>query len=93
MKEIGLREANLHFSRYIKMVKDGKEIVLTDRGKPLAIIKPFKQEEDPEARIRQMEEQGLLSPSVKGEFPLHKLVILKGMPLSTIVAEEREERV
>jgi prevent-host-death family protein len=93
MKKIGLREANLHFSRYIKMVKGGKEIVLTDRGKPLAIIKPFKQEEDPEGRIRQMEEQGLLSPSVKEEFPLHKLVILKGMPLSMIVVEEREERI
>jgi len=35
---MGLREANQRFSRAIKAVKAGQEVVLTERGTPLAIF-------------------------------------------------------
>ena len=35
---IGLREANQQFSKAIKAVKAGEEVVLTERGKPVAVI-------------------------------------------------------
>ena len=38
---MGLREANQNFSKAIKAVKQGKEVVLTERGKPIAVIKPL----------------------------------------------------
>ncbi len=36
---IGLREANQRFSKAIKAVKAGQEVILTERGKPIAVIK------------------------------------------------------
>jgi len=37
MKElISIREANQHLSRYVDAIKDGGEIVITRRGKPVA---------------------------------------------------------
>lgn len=37
MKElISIREANQHLSRYVDALKDGREIVITRRGKPVA---------------------------------------------------------
>jgi antitoxin (DNA-binding transcriptional repressor) of toxin-antitoxin stability system len=36
---LGLRETNQHFSKAIKAVKAGKEVVLTERGKPIAVTK------------------------------------------------------
>lgn len=89
-----LKRSKFTFFKVYKMVRNGQEIILlTNRGKLLTIIKPFKQEQDPEQRIRQMEEQRLLKPSIKEKFPLHKLVIiLKGTPLSKIVSREREGR-
>lgn len=93
MIKIGLREANLHFSRYLKMVKGGKEVVLTDRGKPVAIIKPVPEEEGlEEERIKYLENQGILKQAVKGRFPLHKLITISGKPVSKIVAEGRKDR-
>jgi prevent-host-death family protein len=37
MKElISIREANQHLSRYVDAIRDGGEIVITRRGKPVA---------------------------------------------------------
>jgi antitoxin (DNA-binding transcriptional repressor) of toxin-antitoxin stability system len=43
-----LREVNQGFSKAMKAVKQGKEVVLTERGKPIAMIKFLdnKQEQD-----------------------------------------------
>ena len=46
---MGLREANQSFSKAMKAVKQGKEVVLTERGKPIAVIKPFEPKEGQEA--------------------------------------------
>jgi prevent-host-death family protein len=42
--KLGLREANQHFSKAIKAVRGGKEVVLTERGRPIAVIKPATQD-------------------------------------------------
>lgn len=39
---MGLREANQHFSRAIKAVKGGREVILTERGTPIAVITPLR---------------------------------------------------
>ena len=92
MKTIGLREANLHFSKYVSMVKEGKEVVLTERGKPIAIIKPIPQEECRiENKIKLLEDQGILRCAKKRRFPVHKPMTIGGKPISEIVIEGRED--
>ena len=92
MTKIGLREANLHFSRYVRMVKDGKEVVFTERGKPIAIIKPIPQEEGGmENKIKLLEDQGILKCAKKGRFPVHEPMTIRGKPISEIVIEGRED--
>lgn len=93
MIKIGLREANQYFSKYIDMVREGKEIVLTDRGKPVAIIEPVIKNKLAESRVRLLEKQGILRSSVKGRFPFHKLLSIRGQPVSETVIEGREDRV
>jgi prevent-host-death family protein len=67
---MGLREANQQFSKAIKAVKAGKEVVLTERGKPIAVIKPLKPIEDEQAVIRRLEAEGILRPAAKrGPMP------------------------
>lgn len=92
MLKVGLREANLHFSKYVNLVRKGQEVVLTERGTPVAVIKPLTIEESPEGRIRLMEEQGLLRPLVAGRIQLPKLMALPGTPVSELVSQEREDR-
>ena len=45
-QQIGTFEAKTHFSRIIEEVEHGADYVITRRGKPVAKIIPFKQEEE-----------------------------------------------
>ena len=89
---LGLREANQHFSKAIKAVKAGKEVVLTERGKAIAVIKPVERALDPDAVIQRLEAEGILRPALKrGPMPAFKPVRIKGKPLSETIREERDE--
>ena len=92
---MGLREANQSFSKAMKVVKQGKEVVLTERGKPIAVIKPLAPEEDQEAIIRRLEAEGLLRPALRrGPMPkpIWKPIRVRGKPMSQTISEERDER-
>jgi prevent-host-death family protein len=90
---IGLREANQRFSKAMKAVKAGKDVILTDRGKPIAIIKPLTQAPGPEQVIRHLEAAGVLQAATRrGPMPKWRPRRLRGAPLAQTVEEEREVR-
>jgi prevent-host-death family protein len=92
MIKVGLREANMHFSKYVKLVRQGQEVVVTERGAPIAVIKPLAREARPEQRIRILEEQGVLKRPTRGTLPSGAPVAIKGRPIAETVTDEREER-
>ena len=92
---LGLREANQQFSRAIRAVRSGKEVVLTDRGRPIAVIKPISEGSVQETVLRAMTDEGLIRPATrKGPMPSPRWrpVDIKGKPLSQTVIEGREDR-
>lgn len=92
---MGLREANQSFSKAIKAVKQGKEVVLTERGKPIVVIKPLEPKENQEAVIRRLEAEGILRRALKrGPMPkpIWKPTRVKGKLMSQTISEERDER-
>lgn len=92
MVHVGLREANMHFSKYLKLVRKGQEVVVTERGSPVAVIKPLVKKATPDDKIRSLEDQGILRRAVKGKLPLGRAIAIGGKPLSETIIEEREER-
>jgi prevent-host-death family protein len=92
---LGLREANQRFSKAIRAVRAGKEVILTDRGRPVAVIKPIREEDAQEATLRSMVDEGFITLAVrKGPMPTPswRPVKVKGKPLSHTVIEDREDR-
>jgi prevent-host-death family protein len=90
---IGLREANQRFSRAMKAVKAGREVVLTDRGKAIAVIKPLARAPGPEQVVRDLEAAGVLQAATRrGPMPPWRPRPLRGVPLAQTVEEEREAR-
>lgn len=93
--KLGLREANQQFSKAIKAVRAGKEVILTDRGRPIAVIKPIREADTKAAALREMADEGLITlPTRKGPMPTPrwKPVKIKGKPLSQTIIEDREDR-
>lgn len=92
MLQVGLREANMHFSKYLKIVRDGQEVVVTERGTPVAIIKPLIKEETSENKITRLEEQGVLRRAIKRNLPPGRPITIAGKSLSETLIEGRENR-
>jgi prevent-host-death family protein len=91
---MGLREANQSFSKAIKAVKAGKDVILTERGKPIAVIKQLEQETSLHATLRRLEAEGLLRRCPRSGKPMpiwRSPVRIKGKPISRTISEERDE--
>lgn len=92
---LGLREVNQHFARTIKAVRAGREVVLTDRGRPIAVIKPIKDGDGGQAvALRAMAEEGLITlPDRKGPMPAPRWrpVKVMGVPVSRTIIDDRED--
>lgn len=92
--KLGLREANQHFSKAIRAVRTGKDVILTERGQPIAVIKPIKREQEQDAVLKRMADEGLITlPSRKGPLPRFEPIRIKGKPLSQSIIEDRDDRV
>jgi prevent-host-death family protein len=42
MKQVTAREANQHFARILSAVEAGEQVVISKRGKPVAVMSPYK---------------------------------------------------
>jgi prevent-host-death family protein len=90
-----LREVKQNISKAIKAVKAGREVILTERGKPIAVIKSLEQETNADAAIRRLEAEGVLRRGPKSGKPMpvwRSPVRIKGKPISDTIREERDER-
>jgi prevent-host-death family protein len=56
--QVGIRELKTHLSEYLRRVKEGETVVVTDRGKPVGRIVPVG--EPLTDRLQAMAEAGLL---------------------------------
>ena len=93
--KLGLREANQHFSKAIRAVRAGREVILTDRGQPVAVITPIKAADAQDAALQAMANDGLITlPAERGPLPAGRWrpAKAKGRPASDTVIEDREDR-
>jgi prevent-host-death family protein len=77
MKSSGIREARQNLSALLAEVAKGREVVITDRGRPVARLVPPRRESE-----RPFKAHGRIRAAVK----------LRGRALSESVAAEREDR-
>jgi prevent-host-death family protein len=92
--KIGLREANQKFSRLVKAIRAGQEILLTDRGHAIAVVKPL-EHGGKEKAFQNMVAEGLIQPSrQRGPMKPSRFRPLKvtGRPVADAISAEREDR-
>ncbi len=91
--KLGLREANQHFSRMVKIIKQGEEVILTERGRPIAMVTPLGAGANWDMRLERLARAGLIRlPGQPGRIGPAKPVRARGKPASQILSEERDER-
>jgi prevent-host-death family protein len=78
MRSAGVREARQNLSALLDEVKKGREVVITERGRPVAKLVPL---DPPRGR------------GVPNLAAFRRTMPVFDPPLSTTVAEERDDRV
>ncbi len=91
MTVAAVSEIKARLSEYLARVRGGEEVVVTDRGRPVARIVPV---EDREPHLGELERQGLIrGPSARlpDDFLDRPRPALEGPSLVDAVIEERAE--
>lgn len=60
MKAIGIARLKAQLSHYVEQVKAGQEVVVTERGRPVAKLVPLRAAEKRESRRERLARAGLL---------------------------------
>jgi len=60
MKTTAISELKAHLSEYLNRVKSGDEVLVTDRGKPVARIVPISSKTRSRSSFSRMEKEGLI---------------------------------
>jgi len=90
---VGSRELKTRLGMYLRQVQKGQTLVVTDRGRPVAELRPIVVEgKGEERRLDELVALGLLSRESNAPLASIRRLPMKGKPLSTAIIEGREDR-
>lgn len=93
MTSVGARELKNRLGRYLRQVQAGETILVTERGRPVAELRPLAPAAlDLDARLQELAAQGFLRlPTRRPSLRISKVTV-PGPPLSQTILEDREDR-
>jgi prevent-host-death family protein len=92
MSSVGVRELKSRLTHYLRRTKHGEELVVTERGRPIALLQPI-QSAGPvkslEARLAQMAAQGRVALPTRKPLSRVRPVRVSGAAISQTILEDR----
>jgi len=82
--EVGVRELRNHLSRYLDRVRDGEEVVVTDRGRAIARVSPV----GAERTLDRLIAEGIVTPARQAKRRVGRPTKTAGA-VSDLVADQR----
>jgi prevent-host-death family protein len=92
MYTVGPKELKDRLTHYLRLVRQGTTFIVTDRGKPVGVLKPVSGDETgaTEDKLAGLAGEGSVSlPQGKGFLKKPPAIQGKGPPLSQVVLEDR----
>lgn len=85
---VGIRELRENLKSWLDRVKAGEDVVVTERGKPVARLTPV----EPRDRLQELIAEGRVTPARQPKTPIDRSKQARmpaGVSISDIVIEER----
>jgi prevent-host-death family protein len=96
MDTVGLRELKNSLAEYVRQVAEGKSLLVTDRGRPVAELRPVSDEQTAGAGRLSLEDlirAGLLTPGKRNDRKLYPALARVGRrPSADLLDDERGRR-
>jgi len=65
MKKVSISTLKAHLSRYVDAVKSGEEVIVTDRGRPVARLSGVDPAREPDGRAALLVREGRMRPPTR----------------------------
>jgi prevent-host-death family protein len=90
---VGARELKTRLGAYLRRVRQGATLVVTERGEPVAELRPVEAKGgEEESALEGLRALGELTRQSREPLRPFKPLRIKGAPLSRTVIEDREDR-
>jgi len=92
MNVVGIRELKNQLTQYLRRAKKGEEVIITERGKPIAVIRATEGSlpaTSTEAKLSELAQQGKIMLPRKKFLVKVPMIKIEGPPISATVLEER----
>lgn len=92
MLQVGVKELRNRITHYLRLVKEGEQVIVTDSGRPFAEVRaldPTLRRSHVPPRLLALAARGIATLGTGGPFPDIEPIAVGGKPLSEIVLEDR----
>ena len=92
MSTVGVKELKDHLTQYLRHTKQGEEVIVTERGTPIALIQPIRSADKAaslEAKLARLAARSAVTLPTQKPLKRVRLVNVGGKPLSKTIVEDR----
>jgi prevent-host-death family protein len=92
MSTVGVKQLKDRLTEYLRHTKQGEEVIITERGKPIALIQPIGSAAKAvsiEAKLARLAAQGAVTLPTQKPLKRVRLVKVSGKPISKVIVEDR----
>lgn len=92
-RSVGARELKTRLGTYIEQVRQGITLIVTERGEPVAELRPIgRPQDDEESRLEALRARGVLTRQSRARLARFRPIRIAGPGLARTVIEDRADR-
>jgi len=89
---VGARELKVRLGTYLQRVRRGQTLIVTDRGEPVAELRPLAAESATDAILVKLEAHGAVVRPTRRSLAPFRPITSRGKPAATAVTGDRDDR-
>ena len=89
---VGARELKVRLGTYLRRVRAGGTLLITDRGQPVAELRPVPAEAGADAVLAKLHATGAVARPSRKTLPAFRPVVSRGRSAAAAVIEDRDDR-
>ena len=89
---VGARELKTRLGTYLQRVRDGSTLVVTDRGEPVAELRPLSSDASLPATLLRLSTKATVTLPTHGTLTGFRPIRSRGQSVTDAVREDREDR-
>ena len=89
---VGARELKTRLGTYLRSVRAGRTVLVTDRGEPIAELRPLPRDTSVPAALLKLSSERAVTLPVRKSMVTFRPIQSRGRTLSDAVVEDREDR-